>query len=199
MRRVDPVRHEEKRREILDAARRCFVRDGFRGASIADICAEAGISPGHLYHYFPSKEAIVAAMGTAALAAGTAQFGELMKGSHALAALSTVIEEAKNRSLRNDFVLILEILTEAGRNPKLARILQAQSRSVRQALADFLRTSQAGGLIDPALDPEMTAAILFGLLDGTRMLAIRDPKIDMTRILDHLKILVARFLLPPRG
>lgn len=199
MRRVDPVRHEEKRREILDAARRCFVRDGFRGASIADICAEAGISPGHLYHYFPSKEAIVAAMGTVALAAGTAQFGELMKGSHALAALSTVIEEAKNRSLRNDFVLILEILTEAGRNPKLARILQAQSRSVRQALADFLRTSQAGGLIDPALDPEMTAAILFGLLDGTRMLAIRDPKIDMTRILDHLKILVARFLLPPRG
>lgn len=199
MRRVDPVRHEEKRREILDAARRCFVRDGFRGASIADICAEAGISPGHLYHYFPSKEAIVAAMGTVALAAGTAQFGELMKGSHALAALSTVIEEAKNRSLRNDFVLILEILTEAGRNPKLAKILQAQSRSVRQALADFLRTSQAGGLIDPALDPEMTAAILFGLLDGTRMLAIRDPKIDMTRILDHLKILVARFLLPPRG
>src|SRR6185437_15900504 len=184
MRRVDPVRHEEKKRQILDAARRCFVRDGFRGASIADICAEAGISPGNLYHYFPSKEAIVAAMGTAALAAGTAQFGELMKGSHALAALSTVIEEAKNRSLRNDFVLILEILTEAGRNPKLAKILQAQSRSVRQTLADFLRTSQAGGLIDPALDPEMTAAILFGLLDGTRMLAIRDPKIDMTRILD---------------
>src|SRR6202000_1783695 len=131
MRRVDPVRHEEKRQEILDAARRCFVRDGFRGASIADICAEAGISPGHLYHYFPSKEAIVGAMGQGALAEGAAQFGELMEGSHALAALATVIEHAKNRNLRGDFVLILEILTEAGRNPKLAKILQAQSRTVR--------------------------------------------------------------------
>jgi hypothetical protein len=30
------------------------------------------------------------------------------------------------------------------------------------------------------------------------MIAVRDPKIDMTKILDHLKILVARFLLPPR-
>jgi TetR/AcrR family transcriptional repressor of uid operon len=198
MRRVDPVKHAEKKLEILAAARRCFVRDGFRGASIADICAEANISPGHLYHYFPSKEAIVGAMGSAALSTGAAQFGELMEGSHALAALASVIEHAKNRNLRDDFLLILEILTEAGRNPKLARVLQEQSRKVRLVLAEFLRKSQADGLIDPGLDPETTAAILFGILDGARMLTIRDPKIDMTRILDHLKILIGRFLLPPR-
>jgi TetR/AcrR family transcriptional regulator, repressor for uid operon len=198
MRRVDPVKHEEKKQQILAAARRCFVRNGFRGASIADICAEAGISPGHLYHYFPSKEAIVGAMGTAALNTGAAQFGELMEGSHALAALASVIEHAKNRNLRDDFLLILEILTEAGRNPKLAKVLQEQSRNVRRTLAEFLRKSQGDGLIDPGLDPEITAAILFGILDGARMMTIRDPKTDMTKILDHIKILVGRFLLPPR-
>ena len=137
-------------------------------------------------------------MGSAALSTGAAQFGELMEGSHALAALASVIEHAKNRNLRDDFLLILEILTEAGRNPKLARVLQEQSRKVRGVLAEFLRKSQADGLIDPGLDPETTAAILFGILDGARMLTIRDPKIDMTRILDHLKILIGRFLLPPR-
>ena len=42
MRKLDPVRHEQRRREILAAAGRCFARDGFRGASISDICAEAG-------------------------------------------------------------------------------------------------------------------------------------------------------------
>jgi AcrR family transcriptional regulator len=199
MRRVDPVRHEEKRQEILDAAKRCFVRDGFRGASIADICAEAGISPGHLYHYFPSKEAIVAAGWSASLQAGAAQFASLMQGSNALAALSVVIEEAKNRSLRGDFVMALEILAESGRNPKLAKIMHQQSRSMRLILADFLRTSQAGGLIDPTLDPEAVAAILIGILDGARLMTIRDPKIDMIKVLDHLKILVGRFLLPPRG
>ena len=62
MRKLDPVKHEEKRREILNAAERCFVRDGLQGASISSICAEARISPGHLYHYFTSKEAIVSAM-----------------------------------------------------------------------------------------------------------------------------------------
>src|SRR5260221_11274361 len=67
MRKVDPVKHEKKRQDILEAAGRCFVRDGFRGASTSDICAEAKISPGHLYHYFASKEAIMAAMAEANL------------------------------------------------------------------------------------------------------------------------------------
>ena len=42
----------------LAAAQRCFVRSGFHGASMQDICAEAGMSPGNLYRYFPSKEAL---------------------------------------------------------------------------------------------------------------------------------------------
>ena len=31
---------------ILDAATKCFVRSGFRGASMHDICREAEMSPG---------------------------------------------------------------------------------------------------------------------------------------------------------
>jgi len=59
---IGPAKHEEKRREVLDAAETCFVRAGIRGASISEISAEAKMSSGHIYHYFPSKEAIVAAM-----------------------------------------------------------------------------------------------------------------------------------------
>ena len=42
--------------------RLCFVRSGFQGASMQQICAEAGMSPGALYRYFPSKEAIIEAI-----------------------------------------------------------------------------------------------------------------------------------------
>ena len=62
MRKVDPVKHGGKRAEILAAAERCFGRSGFYRATIAQICDEAAISPGHLYHYFASKEAIIAAI-----------------------------------------------------------------------------------------------------------------------------------------
>jgi AcrR family transcriptional regulator len=196
MRRLDPVKHEEKRQEILAAAKACFAREGFRGASIADICAEAGISPGHLYHYFPGKEAILDAIGAAALEEGARQFGELVTSGNALSAIGTVIEEAKRRDLRADFVLFLELAAETRRNPKLAKTLREMSRNTRLILADFLKKGQAGGLIDPALDPEIAAAILFGILDGARMMTIRDPKLDMAQILDTIKILVRRFLQP---
>src|SRR6266567_8401051 len=60
MRRADVQRQSDRRLEILDAAQRCFARSGFHGASMQDICAEAAMSPGNLYRYFPSKEAIIA-------------------------------------------------------------------------------------------------------------------------------------------
>jgi AcrR family transcriptional regulator len=197
MRRLNPVKHEEKRQEILAAARACFIREGFRGASVAEICAEAGISPGHLYHYFPGKEAIVDAIAMAALEEGARQFGELVESSNALLAIGTVIEEAKRRDLRADFVLYLELMAETNRNPKLAKSLREISLRIRLILADFLKKGQAGGLIDSTLNPEVAATILFGILDGARMMTIRDPKLDMAQILDTIKILVRRFLQPP--
>jgi TetR/AcrR family transcriptional repressor of uid operon len=60
MRRASAQLQSDRRAEILAAAQRCFVRAGFHGASMQDICAEAGMSPGNLYRYFPSKEALIA-------------------------------------------------------------------------------------------------------------------------------------------
>ena len=60
MRRVNVQQQSDRRAEILAAAQRCFVRSGFHGASMHEICVEAGMSPGNLYRYFPSKEALMA-------------------------------------------------------------------------------------------------------------------------------------------
>ena len=55
-RSVDAVDH------ILDAAVRVLVQDGYDVASTNRIAQEAGISIGALYHHFPNKEAVVAAV-----------------------------------------------------------------------------------------------------------------------------------------
>ena len=60
MRRANAQLQSDRRAEILAAAQRCFVRSGFHQTSMQEICAEAGMSPGNLYRYFPSKEAIIA-------------------------------------------------------------------------------------------------------------------------------------------
>jgi AcrR family transcriptional regulator len=51
-----------KRQQILEGARRIFLRDGFDGASIGDIVRAAGVSKGTVYAYFPSKEKLFEAM-----------------------------------------------------------------------------------------------------------------------------------------
>lgn len=198
MRKLDPVRHDEKRREILDAAKRCFTRDGFRGASISDICAEAEISPGHLYHYFSGKEDIVAAMAEMGLEAATERFGRIMDdGSGAISVLTAELERAKTRHDRSGQALLLDMLAEAGRNTALGRILREHSQSMRALLADFLRKGQERGEIDRGLDPESAAATLISVIDAARILTIRDPKLDAKKSLELLKTMVRRFLTPP--
>lgn len=48
-----------KREEILRAALKVFAEGGVNGVPVPQIAAEAGVSPGLLYRYFDSKEAMV--------------------------------------------------------------------------------------------------------------------------------------------
>jgi AcrR family transcriptional regulator len=53
---------EDRREQIMEAALRVFSKKGFAGASNKDIAEEAGITPGLIYHYFESKEALLKAI-----------------------------------------------------------------------------------------------------------------------------------------
>ena len=54
----DPV----KRHQILEGAKRVFMKMGFDAASMNDVTREAGVSKGTLYVYFANKEDLFAAM-----------------------------------------------------------------------------------------------------------------------------------------
>lgn len=49
------LRTGRKFNQVLDGARDVFLRDGFEGASVDDIAAQAGVSKATLYSYFPDK------------------------------------------------------------------------------------------------------------------------------------------------
>jgi AcrR family transcriptional regulator/DNA-binding Xre family transcriptional regulator len=48
--------------DVLRAALSCIVRKGYHGCSIRDIAVEAGCSVSALYHYYPSKQAMLVAL-----------------------------------------------------------------------------------------------------------------------------------------
>jgi TetR/AcrR family transcriptional regulator, repressor for uid operon len=197
MRKIDPEKHEEKRQEILEAAGQCFARKGFQGATISDVCAEANISPGHLYHYFASKEAIIAGMAEARLAFAAECFNRVVEGPDLISALVAEIELGKAQVDPKGQPLLLEIMAEAGRNPAVAKILQEHSKAVRALLTDVLRKGQSRGLVDESLDAELTAAVLLSVVGGSKTLTIHDPKLDMKKSADLLQLLITRFLTPP--
>ncbi len=53
---------QRRREQLIEAALVVFARKGVDGASVKDIAAAAAVTPGLLYHYFDSKEDLVAAV-----------------------------------------------------------------------------------------------------------------------------------------
>src|SRR5579872_7491021 len=62
MARFTDAQKESRRQQILDAALRCFSRDGFHNTTTADIVRESGVSQGTLYLYFATKDDLIVAL-----------------------------------------------------------------------------------------------------------------------------------------
>ncbi|HME47722.1 TetR/AcrR family transcriptional regulator [Mycobacterium sp.] len=57
------IKHPDVRRgEMLDRALALFLQHGYDNVSLNDLIADAGVSKGAFYHWFPSKEALIAAL-----------------------------------------------------------------------------------------------------------------------------------------
>ena len=75
-------REREKRRDqILDAARSLLFKKGISATTVQDIAHLAELSPGTIYLYFESKEAIFAALNDEGLNLLTEKVVEAVKGS----------------------------------------------------------------------------------------------------------------------
>lgn len=55
-------RKERRRLQILDAAKRVFIKKGYGAATLTDIIEETGMSRGWIYLYYPNKEEIFEAL-----------------------------------------------------------------------------------------------------------------------------------------
>lgn len=62
MPKVSEAHKDQVRRRLLDAAYVCLERNGFQDMTTRELLAEAGLSNGTLYKYFPSKEHIYEAL-----------------------------------------------------------------------------------------------------------------------------------------
>lgn len=99
---------------LVEATARILVKDGFDHASTNRIAEKAGVSIGSLYQYFPSKEALVAAV------------IERHK-NQMMAVLRTVLSKVAERPIEEAARELVTVMIEAHRvDPALHRVLVEQ-------------------------------------------------------------------------
>ncbi|UGT44106.1 TetR/AcrR family transcriptional regulator [Nocardia yamanashiensis] len=76
-----PQDREEKRAEIVVAARRLFVEEGYDAASMTRIARDAGVVSNTLYWYFQDKDAVLIAVLEAVLADSMAAYSDILDSS----------------------------------------------------------------------------------------------------------------------
>lgn len=160
----------ERRIQILDAARTCFVREGFHAASMARLASLAGISVGHVYRYFPNKEAIVAAIAEEDLREAAANIAEL-DGPEAIAA--KMMDNMEKWLDGDKRAMMFEVLAEASRNPKVAQSMRDMDFQIRAHLRQVFERGRSASWTPAERETRANMVCLF--FDG---LAVRTAKTD---------------------
>jgi AcrR family transcriptional regulator len=132
-----------------------------------DVAVEAGMSPGNLYRYFPSKDALVAGLCERDRLNLGREFSELgTTAGDFLASFRALGRKHFDEANKAKAKLCLEIWAEATRNPAIAA-LQAEfdSTLVEQLAAAFERAKESG-FVHPSVNARAVASIISKLGDG---------------------------------
>lgn len=196
---ADASRAAARRQQILAAAAQCFREHGFHGASIAQISKIAGMSAGHIYHYFENKEAIIGAIVAQDLETLLTLTAELRAACNVRDAL---IERAAEGVLDQldpaSAALKVEIIAEAARNPHVAQIVREADATCRRELAVTIGAiRRAAGHDDaPAATVDMVE-VLAALFEGLLLRTIRNPGLDRRRVAQRIQLAINDLLDQP--
>ena len=198
MNKLNIQRQSDRRDEILDAAQRCFVQSGFHQTSMQAICAEAAMSAGNLYRYFPSKEAIIAAIAERDRAEVAQDFAHADLSKGLFAVLEGMAHHHFTVRSIEQVKLCTEVMSEARRNPEIARISMAFDADVRKWLTNLFNAAAARGDIAGDADIEGAVDMLMIMADGVWWRRALDPNFRADALLPVFMD-VARHLLRGRA
>jgi TetR/AcrR family transcriptional regulator, fatty acid metabolism regulator protein len=155
---------EEKRRLILDAAVRVFAHKGFHTSRVGDIAEEAGVAHGLLYHYFSSKDEVLATI-------FRENWGVLVERLNAV--------EESGEPARDQLRHVAAIVLRTWRyQPDVVRVLVreiARTPEVQERIGELVKPIEAirriiergrdSGEFRADLDPALAAVVFYGGID----------------------------------
>ncbi len=184
---------QKRRRQILDAAWKCFQENGLHATTMQDIIRTSGLSAGAVYIYFQSKddlifEAVETSLGSlrvilaGKLAAAPASMGEL---------IADLLPAVVDFSIRDGYDLRRIALlgwAEAQRNERLRSAMQSYYMAFRSDVARV--ASSWKGVSSPA-EGERIAKLLLSVILGTVVQSAILEDISAGEIADAVRVVTA--------
>ena len=180
----------QRRKEILAAAKRCFSARGFHATGMAHIAKEFGMSAGHIYNYFPSKNAIIEAI----VQEGMEEFYANHEAFKACQGDYDKLYEHLCHTFKRLFTnermcLSLEILSAASHDPHLQATLHENDRKVREYLRETVGYLEGDDdrLVDARVD------LMMAQFEGIGLRKLRNPDFDFEMV---TKLMAERIAMP---
>ena len=195
------VKHPDIRRaELLQRASTLFVQHGYDNVSLNDLIADAGVSKGAFYHWFPSKEALISALAEHSARDGFAVIEDALArcSGNALDRLNAVLQAGYDVKMKMGIPEMLAAAVSLMR-PENAylygRIVAAEEDHVGPFLTRLISEGVAEGIFD-TFDPEGVADMIYGLAARTNsnIIDVLDA-VDESARNDAIDVLTARFRL----
>jgi AcrR family transcriptional regulator len=131
-----------------------------------DVAAEAGMSPGNLYRYFASKEALIAGIAERDRAEMAAEIAAADLSHGVFKVIEGLAHHHFSERPDEQVLLCTEVMAQARRHPDIAAISQNFDRDVRQWLRTLLEAGQARGDIPSDVDLDAVITMLMIIADG---------------------------------
>jgi AcrR family transcriptional regulator len=196
MPKLKPAIQQARRDHILNAAEQCFARAGFHRTTMQDICREAGVSPGALYVYFDSKEALIAGICERDRNEFAERLAALADAPDFLRALRELGEHyfVQQPAYRN--LLCIEIGVESTRNPRVGEMHRGVDEFIVSGFEKLFKRMRDEGRIAPDLD-DVTLARMVGVIgDGLFWRRATDPTFDGRSLVPAALMALAALLKP---
>ena len=198
MAKVSDAHLEARRRSIIDAATTVFSRKGIELATMAEVAAEAGMSPGAIYRYFENKEQLAhgcMSIKTEAIESQWQQTDEVpadpMAAFNELSRLTfAALNEPESRI---DTMLALEQMLMAARGGPAAaehNEWEHDFPQVVEGIAVRLRRAMESGQLPPGTDVSSLAGALFSFYWGARLTRMLAPSVDTDAQLQAVRALM---------
>jgi AcrR family transcriptional regulator len=181
MRKQRMTREESRaqtRARLLDAARKVFVRDGFRQASIEQIAEDAGYTIGALYSNFASKGDLFVAVFEEYVAERAREIEAAVASAEGPGRRTAAAAEQWMDRLATDpewFAVFLEFCAYSAQDPELRRQFAVPLGAVRVAIGRLITVHAQETGADLMLPAEEIATAVKALGNGLALERLIDP------------------------